>query len=56
VESDAKIKIELKRNVSMKSKLNFHCLFNSVSTHMTTPTKRSATENTRNKIHAIKRL
>jgi len=29
---------------------------NSVSTHIVTPTKQSAAESTRNKIHAIKRI
>ena len=42
--------------ISMKSKRNVSHSFNSISTHIITPTKQSAAESTRNKIHAIKRI
>jgi len=42
-----------KRNIPTNSKLHFPDSFNSVSTHVATPIKQSAAQNTRNRIHAI---
>jgi len=50
------VRLCTKWKISMKSKRNVSHSFNSVSTHIVTPTKQSASESTRNKIHAIKRI